>query len=73
MEVVTEGRNAFGGEVARTGVLGRLPDSPDGTLQLDMDGSKYESVNLKRKEVCACRWKIKIKRTKYVKSYKKRC
>lgn len=39
LEVVTEGRDAAGGEVARAGVLALLPDSPTGALQLDMDGS----------------------------------
>ncbi|XP_063866010.1 crustacyanin-A2 subunit-like isoform X1 [Scylla paramamosain] len=38
LKVVTEGRSAGGGEVARTGVLAKLPHSPSGALQLDMDG-----------------------------------
>lgn len=40
--MVTEGRNAGGGEVARAGVLAKLPHSPSGALQLDMDGSEYQ-------------------------------
>ncbi|XP_050700655.1 crustacyanin-A2 subunit-like [Eriocheir sinensis] len=44
LEVVTEGRDAVGGAVARTGVLARLPDSPTGALQLDMDGMPPLSV-----------------------------
>lgn len=43
--MVTEGRSAGGGEVARTGVLAKLPHSPSGALQLDMDGSEYQPVH----------------------------
>ncbi|KAG7159857.1 crustacyanin-A2 subunit-like [Homarus americanus] len=38
LEVKTEGRNASDVGVTRSGVLGQMPDSPSGALQLDMDG-----------------------------------
>ena len=48
--MVTEGRNAGGGEVTRTGVLAKLPNSSSGALELDMDGSEYKKGSVRKEK-----------------------